>query len=251
MTYAKPVNYPALAPWGKYPSGKTHKAIDYLSPTGSRVQSAMAGTVTAAGWSSTGFGWHVRVKFADGNTGIYGHLSKISVKVGQNVSKRQQLGLSGASGNATGPHLHFEVRKSSYIPLTSFNYTSMLEPYTAPVVAPKPPTQSAPAVGTNPYFNRTLLKPGLSNSEVNRFQQWLWSKQPNDFKNWFNKNVYSFGYKGATNYYGAATERLVQETYKRLDKQYPNGGWDAGVVNGVYPKTPGPGLFKHFGARSN
>ena len=247
MTYAKPVNYPALAPWGKYPSGKTHKAIDYLAPLGSRVQSAMAGTVTTAGWSSTGFGWQVRVKFTDGNTGIYGHLSKISVKVGQKVAKRQQIGLSGNSGNSTGPHLHFEVRTSSWNPLTSFNFTTKLEPYAAPAPAPAP----APTTSTKPYFNRNLLKVGLTNSEVRRFQEWLWSKQPYARKVWFNENVYDFGHKGFTSYYGTATARLVQETYKALDKEYPNGGWDYGVTNGNWPRTPGPGLFKHYGATSN
>jgi len=247
MTYAKPVNYPPMTTWGHYPSGKVHKAIDYLAPLGSRVQSAMAGTVTTAGWSTTGFGWHVRVKFTNGNTGIYGHLSKISVKVGQKVAKRQQVGLSGSSGNSTGPHLHFEVRTSSWNPLTSFNYTAQLEPYAAPAAPPAP----TPPSGDSPYFDRSKLKPGLTNPDVERFQKWLWSKQPMDFKLWFNKNVYDFGHKPTTPYYGPATERLVQETYKRLDKQYPNGGWDYGVVNGVYPKVPGKGLFAHFGARSN
>jgi murein DD-endopeptidase MepM/ murein hydrolase activator NlpD len=245
MTYAKPVNYPALHAWGSYPSGKTHRAIDYLAPMGSRVQSAMNGTVTTAGWSSTGFGWHVRVKFADGNTGIYGHLSKISVKVGQSVSKRQQLGLSGSSGNSTGPHLHFEVRTSSWNPLTSFNYTSKLEPYVAPVSAPAAPSS------TSPYFNRTLLKYGASNSEVKRFQQWIWSKQGPNYRSSFKSNVYDFDKYGFTNNYGPATAKMVQDTYRALDKAYPNGGWDKGWVNGTPPREPGPGLFKQYGARSN
>lgn len=239
--YAKPVNYPALCPWGYYPSGKVHRAIDYQAPYGSRVQSSAAGTVTTAGWSTTGFGYHVRVKFTDGNTGLYGHLSRIDVKVGQRVAMRQQIGLSGNSGNSTGPHLHFEVRTSSWNPLTSFNYTSKLVPYSS---------TTAPSTSTT-YFNRNLLKPGLTNAEVKKFQAWLWSKQPYDFKVWFNENVYDFGHKGTTEHYGPATERLVQETYKRLNRQFPNAGWNTGVVNGVWPKIPGPALFRHYGATSN
>ena len=107
MGYAKAVNYAPGSPWGRYPSGKVHLALDFPCPIGTRVQSGMAGTVTTAGWSSTGFGWHVRVKYDDGNTAIYGHLSKIEVKVGQRVAKRQEIGKSGTSGNSTGPHLHW------------------------------------------------------------------------------------------------------------------------------------------------
>lgn len=239
MGYAAPVNARPGFSWGRYPSGGVHRALDYPVPYGTRVQSAMDGTVTVAGWSATGFGWQVRVRYSNGNTGIYAHLSKISVRVGQRVSKRQTIGYSGNSGNSSGPHLHWEIRKYSWVPLSAFNFTEWIDPYTAP---------TAP---TSPYFNRNLLKVKLRNSEVEKFQRWLWSKQPLEYKRWFNENVYNFTTKGFTTYYGNATAHLVRSQYKRLNEKYPNGGWDKGWVGGLPPSEPGPGLFRHFGARSN
>ena len=239
MGYAKPVNANAGSRWGVYPSGRTHKALDYPVPVGTRVQNAMAGKVTTAGWSTSGFGWHVRVLYDSGKTGIYGHLSKISVKVGQRVAKYQTLGYSGNSGNSTGPHLHWEIRTSSWNPLTSWNFTAYIEPYYPPKVT-----------STVTSFNRSLLKYGKTNTEVKRFQQWLWSKQPASYKTWFRNNMYDFDKYGFTNNYRAATARMVRDTYKRLDAAHPTGGWDSGVVKGVWPNEPGAGLFKYYGATS-
>lgn len=236
MGYAKAVNYPALCPWGKYPSGATHRAIDWLAPYGSRVQNATAGTVTTAGWSQTGFGWHVRVKYDDGNTGLYAHLSKISVRVGQRVAKRQLLGYSGNSGNSTGPHLHWEVRSSSWNPLTSWNYTSKLEPY------------STTAPSTAPRFDMSQLTYRADNAEVKRFQQWLWSKQGDNYQDNFKANVYDFEKNGFTTFYGDSTAKMVQDTYRALARKFPSGGWTQGWVNGVPPKEPGNGFMKYFGA---
>lgn len=222
--------------------------MDFPCPIGTRVQAGMAGTVTVAGWSTTGFGWHVRVKYDDGNTAIHGHMSRLSVKVGQRVAKRQLLGYSGSTGNSTGPHLHWEVRKSSYVPSSSWNFTYVIEPYYKPYVTPSDPK---PPTNTTPYFDRTKLKAGMTNDTVKRFQVWLWSKQPSAYKGWFNENIYNMTYKGATGFYGPATKRLVADTYKRLNSQYPNGNWDYGVVNGVWPTEPGKAFLTHFGARTN
>jgi murein DD-endopeptidase MepM/ murein hydrolase activator NlpD len=67
------------------------------------------GFVDVAG-SQGGFGNVVMVKHANGHTTVYAHLSKISVKRGQSVMQGQSLGQVGATGWATGPHLHFEFR---------------------------------------------------------------------------------------------------------------------------------------------
>lgn len=125
MYYNEPVAQDYSGVWGTYASGGTHRAIDYPVPVGTRVRVAGPGKVTTAGWSLTGFGYHVRVLLDDGNTVIYGHLSKgsIRVSVGQRVARNQIIGLSGNTGNSTGPHLHMEVRHSSWLPLTSFNFT--------------------------------------------------------------------------------------------------------------------------------
>jgi murein DD-endopeptidase MepM/ murein hydrolase activator NlpD len=86
-----------------------HTGVDFVVPTGTPVKAVGAGTVVTAGWGGA-YGNQVVIKLADGYYAQYGHLSQISVSVGQSVSAGEQLGLSGATGNVTGPHLHFEIR---------------------------------------------------------------------------------------------------------------------------------------------
>ncbi|MFK4144840.1 transglycosylase family protein [Streptomyces sp. NPDC004065] len=86
-----------------------HTGVDFVVPTGTSVRAAGAGRVVAAGWGGS-YGYQVVVHHADGRYTQYGHLSAISVREGQSVSAGQRIGRSGATGNVTGPHLHFEVR---------------------------------------------------------------------------------------------------------------------------------------------
>ncbi|WP_326625649.1 peptidoglycan DD-metalloendopeptidase family protein [Streptomyces sp. NBC_01762] len=90
-------------------SSGSHTGIDFPVATGTSVKAITSGTVVTAGWGGA-YGNEVVVKHADGHYSQYGHLSALSVSVGQTVSTGQQIGLSGATGNVTGPHLHFEVR---------------------------------------------------------------------------------------------------------------------------------------------
>ncbi|WP_051103520.1 peptidoglycan DD-metalloendopeptidase family protein [Terracoccus sp. 273MFTsu3.1] len=109
----KPVgNAPITAPFGRYKkSGKAHYGIDFGVPSGTPVRANRSGKVVVAGWSNTGFGNHVRIDIGDGTIEIYGHLSQLNVRVGQTIKAGDVIGKSGSSGNSTGPHLHFEVRK--------------------------------------------------------------------------------------------------------------------------------------------
>jgi murein DD-endopeptidase MepM/ murein hydrolase activator NlpD len=66
--------------------------------------------VTFAGWSAGGWGYLVAIAHSNGVRTLYAHLSRVSVRVGQRVAAGQRVGRVGASGYATGPHLHFEVR---------------------------------------------------------------------------------------------------------------------------------------------
>jgi murein DD-endopeptidase MepM/ murein hydrolase activator NlpD len=88
--------------------GRMHNGIDVGVPTGRPIGSAAPGRVTYAGWMS-GYGNTVIVDHGTLET-LYGHQSKIRVRVGQSVSRGQVVGLVGSTGNSTGPHLHFEVR---------------------------------------------------------------------------------------------------------------------------------------------
>lgn len=103
-------------------NGSGHNAIDIGMPVGTPVLSALSGTVMGTGNTDAvpgcySFGKWVVVKHANGLATLYSHLSSISVSAGQAVSTGQTLGLSGMTGYATGPHLHFGVYASAGIQL--------------------------------------------------------------------------------------------------------------------------------------
>lgn len=107
-----PVEGPIIAPFGVRweADGPTiHRGVDIVVPTGTPVYAMSSGKVSFAG-TMTDFGLVVLVDHRDGISTLYAHLSEILVVEGQAVTRDESLGLSGASGNATGPHLHFEVR---------------------------------------------------------------------------------------------------------------------------------------------
>lgn len=86
-----------------------HAGIDLVAPRSTPVYAARAGRVTFADWSD-GYGFLVIVDHGRGERTLYAHLSRIDVRRGVLVGARARLGLVGATGDATGPHLHFEVR---------------------------------------------------------------------------------------------------------------------------------------------
>jgi murein DD-endopeptidase MepM/ murein hydrolase activator NlpD len=95
--------HPILQKW------RAHLGVDYAAPTGTPVRSVGDGVVDFAG-TQNGFGNVVYVKHRNNHVTVYAHLSKINVARGQSVSQGQNVGLVGATGWATGPHLHFEFR---------------------------------------------------------------------------------------------------------------------------------------------
>ena len=88
-----------------------HSGLDYAAPHGSKVLSAGAGTVTFVGQMS-GYGNVVEVTHGNGLVTRYGHLSSFIAKQGQKVSTGTPIARVGSTGRSTGPHLHFEVRRS-------------------------------------------------------------------------------------------------------------------------------------------
>ncbi|MFI6005295.1 LysM peptidoglycan-binding domain-containing M23 family metallopeptidase [Streptomyces sp. NPDC051366] len=86
-----------------------HTGVDFIASSGTTVRAVGAGTVVSAGWAGA-YGNEVVIRHADGKYSQYGHLSQLSVSAGQSVTGGQTLGLSGSTGNSTGPHLHFEIR---------------------------------------------------------------------------------------------------------------------------------------------
>ncbi|WP_419994144.1 M23 family metallopeptidase [Streptomyces boninensis] len=96
---------------GTWSSGE-HSGQDWSVPTGTKVKAAIGGEVVTAGYDDS-FGYEVVIKHASGDYQQYAHLSQIDVKVGEKVGTGDRIALSGATGNVTGPHLHFEVRKTA------------------------------------------------------------------------------------------------------------------------------------------
>ncbi|WP_327433683.1 LysM peptidoglycan-binding domain-containing M23 family metallopeptidase [Streptomyces sp. NBC_01236] len=97
-----------------------HTGVDFVVPTGTTIKAIAAGTVVSAGWGGA-YGNQVVIQHADGQYSQYAHMSALSVSAGQTVTAGQQIGLSGATGNVTGPHLHFEIRATP-------NYGSDVDP---------------------------------------------------------------------------------------------------------------------------
>lgn len=93
---------------GSWSSGY-HTGVDFSASSGTSVKAIGEGSVVSAGWSGS-YGNEVVIKHTDGKYSQYAHLSSLSVSSGQTVSGGQQIGLSGSTGNSTGPHLHFEIR---------------------------------------------------------------------------------------------------------------------------------------------
>lgn len=99
-----------------------HKGHDWAIPAGTRVKASEKGVVELAYYSDS-YGYNVLIKHSDALETRYAHMSELYVKQGDKVKKGQILGLSGSTGDSTGPHLHFEVIKNG----TKINPLSMLK----------------------------------------------------------------------------------------------------------------------------
>jgi len=87
-----------------------HTGVDIAAPLGRNVVSTAEGKVVFAGWNGN-YGKCVIVRHQFGYETVYGHLSQILVRVGDQVKKNQIIGKVGSTGRSTGPHLHYEVRR--------------------------------------------------------------------------------------------------------------------------------------------
>lgn len=90
-------------------SGAMHRGTDLAKPTGSPIHAAHAGVVRSSGWRFGGYGISVVIDHGNGVYTHYAHMSRSLVSVGERVKAGQTIGRVGATGDVTGPHLHFEV----------------------------------------------------------------------------------------------------------------------------------------------
>jgi len=101
--------------------GRTHTGIDFPVQAGTQVGAAGVGVTEFAGRNSGGYGNLVVVRHRLGYTTWYAHLSVITTWVGEQVTGGTRLGYVGSTGHATGPHLHFELRKNA-VPIDPVPY---------------------------------------------------------------------------------------------------------------------------------
>lgn len=95
--------HPILQNW------RAHNGVDYSAPTGTAVRAVGDGVVEFAGRQG-GYGNVVQIQHNGGKSTVYAHLSRMDVRKGQRIEQGQRIGAVGATGWATGPHLHFEFR---------------------------------------------------------------------------------------------------------------------------------------------
>ncbi|GGA46996.1 M23 family metallopeptidase [Paenibacillus physcomitrellae] len=108
--FAWPISSPTItSPFGTR-WGEMHKGTDMIS-SNYTIHAAADGKVTFTG-VKTGYGNCIVIKHANGYETLYGHLSKISVSTGDNVSQGDKIGIMGSTGHSTGIHLHFEIHKN-------------------------------------------------------------------------------------------------------------------------------------------
>ena len=91
-----------------------HRGMDIAASYGAPIKAAAGGTVTLSGWNGS-YGYCIKISHGNGTETVYGHCSKLIAKVGQKVSQGQVIAKVGSTGNSTGNHLHFEVRKNGVL----------------------------------------------------------------------------------------------------------------------------------------
>lgn len=119
-----------------YKTRKMHKGLDFSAPKGTKIYATGDGVIQMVKRDRWGYGTHIIIDHGYGYTTLYGHMSKASVKKGENVKRGQVIGLVGSTGKSTGPHLHYEVAKNGvqvnpvgyfYNDLTSDQYEEIVK----------------------------------------------------------------------------------------------------------------------------
>lgn len=113
-----------------------HEGIDFSAPVGTPIYATGNGTVTSVDYGNNGYGNHLVINHGYGYQTLYGHMSKIKVKRGQQVKRGDVIGYVGNTGKSTGPHCHYEVIRNGkkinpinffYNDLTPAEYQKVLE----------------------------------------------------------------------------------------------------------------------------
>lgn len=133
---------------------KGHNGIDFAVPTGTPVYAAADGVVQEVGYDKTGYGNYIKLRHSWGET-LYAHLLKSLVQQGMHVSAGEEIGISNASGNATGPHLHFGLRRNPYNRSDGYDGYSDPLPYLTPFLG-------LPSADLTGIFKQVARESGLN-----------------------------------------------------------------------------------------
>ena len=91
-----------------------HIGVDMVGLTDKNVRAIADGTITGLNVHGSSYGNSVEIKHADGKVSFYAHLKTVKVRKGQSVKSGDEIGVEGATGNATGSHLHLELHQGGY-----------------------------------------------------------------------------------------------------------------------------------------
>jgi murein DD-endopeptidase MepM/ murein hydrolase activator NlpD len=109
--FLRPTRGEVMLGWKRRPDGTGHEGVDFAAKIGDRVQATAAGKVIYAGDEPDRFGRLVVIDHGNDWYSAYGHLSRVTVKRGEDVRAGERIGLAGDAGDAERPELHFEIRK--------------------------------------------------------------------------------------------------------------------------------------------
>jgi murein DD-endopeptidase MepM/ murein hydrolase activator NlpD len=124
-----------------------HLGVDIGCPTGTPIVATRDGTVSVAAFDSGGYGWWIELDHGDGTTSRYGHQPDLVHGQGDALAQGALLGYVDTTGNATGPHLHFEIRVNGVAldPLPLLSGTPNLPPASPPIPGEPLPPVNPPA----------------------------------------------------------------------------------------------------------
>jgi murein DD-endopeptidase MepM/ murein hydrolase activator NlpD len=151
VRFLQPVPGPIGDPFGAPRNGYTHTGVDIPDPEGTPIGAAGVGTVIYAAYNGAGYGNLVVVQHRLGYTSWYAHMSTIAAYVGEEVVGGTPIGYVGSTGDATGPHLHFEVR----------HYDTPIDP--TPLLLPALAARAATTVQRGPSGGCDGLNRGAGN----------------------------------------------------------------------------------------
>lgn len=119
-SFGRPISGGTISSYFGQRWGELHQGLDIAAPKGTTIYASDGGTVEIADWSGS-YGKLVTINHGNGLVSYYGHCSEIYVTSGQKVAKGEKIAAVGSTGNSTGNHVHFEIRKDG-TPVNPLNY---------------------------------------------------------------------------------------------------------------------------------